>query len=302
MTAAPVFGLLLAGGRSRRMRQDKATLAYAGRSQLARALELLSPRVDRCFVSVRADQRGDPQRAAYELIEDLQPDLGPIGGIQAALHAHPDRAWLVLACDLPFLQAPTLDHLLARREPARLATAYRSSHDGLPEPLCAIFEPAALEAVDRWIAQGQRCPRALLGTLDTRLLDPPDPHALDNINTPEEYAVASAELSGTPAPNGAMHADTGRSPDSAQRASASPPQRLTVRYFALLREQAGRGQEELLTRAQTPLELYQELRGRHGLRLLPDQLRVAVNDEFSDWQVPLRAGDTIAFLPPVAGG
>jgi molybdopterin converting factor subunit 1 len=75
-----------------------------------------------------------------------------------------------------------------------------------------------------------------------------------------------------------------------------------VRYFALLREQAGRGAEALRTDARTPQELYQQLQRERGLKLAPQFLRVAVNDEFGDWQQPLADGDTVAFLPPVAGG
>jgi len=75
-----------------------------------------------------------------------------------------------------------------------------------------------------------------------------------------------------------------------------------VRYFALLREQAGRSTEELETHASTPRELYDELRHRRGLTLAPEFLRVAVNDEFGDWRSPLSDGDTVVFLPPVAGG
>src|SRR5580704_3064093 len=107
------------------MKRDKAKLEYAGKPQLERAMELISPVVERSFVSLRAEQRSDPQRAAYEAITDLKPNLGPIGGIQAALRTYPQNAWLVLACDLPFLDAATLQHLIARRARARLATAYR---------------------------------------------------------------------------------------------------------------------------------------------------------------------------------
>jgi molybdopterin-guanine dinucleotide biosynthesis protein A len=128
------------------MQRDKANLTYAGKPQLARAMELLTPLVARCFVSVRSDQLQDPQRAAYDTIADVLPNLGPIGGIHAALHAYPDRAWLVLACDLPFLDAATLQHLIAHRRSTRVATAYRSSFDGQPEPLCAIFEPRSRAA------------------------------------------------------------------------------------------------------------------------------------------------------------
>jgi molybdenum cofactor guanylyltransferase len=61
----------------------------------------------------------------------------------------------VLACDLPFLTDAALAQLLEERDPTALATAYRSAHDGLPEPLCAIWEPAAAAA----LAQAQAAAR-----------------------------------------------------------------------------------------------------------------------------------------------
>jgi molybdopterin-guanine dinucleotide biosynthesis protein A len=286
MSAPELYGLVLTGGRSRRMQRDKANLSYAGKSQLARAMELLAPLVTRRFVSVRSDQLEDPRRAAYETIADILPNLGPMGGIHAALHAYPDRAWLVLACDLPFLDSATLQYLIAHRISARIATAYRSSFDGQPEPLCAIFEPSSRAIIEQSLAQSQQCPRALLARSDVELLDLPNPRALDNVNTAEEYAAAHAALGAATPPA----ADTGTR------------RRLKVRYFAMLREQAGRSTEELETHAATPSQLYDELRRLRGLTLAPEFLRVAVNDEFGDWRSPLSDGDTVVFLPPVAGG
>lgn len=280
MTAATLYGLVLSGGHSRRMQRDKAALEYDGKPQLVRAMELLQPLVERAFISVRADQRDEAVRAVYEGIVDIQPDLGPIGGIHAAQHTHSDHAWLVLACDLPFLDAQTLAYLIEHRASERTATAYCSSSDGLPEPLCAIFEPRARTDIENWIASGQKCPRAFLSQGDVKLLDLTNARALDNVNTVEEYSVAHAAL----------------------RAPAAALRRLNVRYFAMLREQAGKSSEVLLTNASTPAELYDELRKRHGLTLAPQFLRVAVNDEFGDWGVPLAEGDTVVFLPPVAGG
>jgi molybdenum cofactor guanylyltransferase len=295
MSAPELYGLVLTGGRSRRMQRDKASLEYAGKSQLARAMELLTPLVARCFVSVRTDQLHDPHRAAYDTIADIKPNLGPIGGIHAALHAYPDRGWLILACDLPFLNRATLQHLIAHRASTRVATAYRSSFDGLPEPLCAIFEPRSLKIIEESLADGQQCPRALLSRSDVELLDLPDPRALDNVNTGEEYAAANATLGATGAAAFAAAAP-------ATPADIATLRRLNVRYFAVLREQAGRSTEQLETQASTPRELYDELRHRRGLTLAPEFLRVAVNDEFGDWRSPLSDGDTVVFLPPVAGG
>ena len=58
-------------------------------------------------------------RAKYSQIVDTHENLGPIAGIIAAQAKHPDAAWLVLACDLPFLDASTLKHLLWARQPQR---------------------------------------------------------------------------------------------------------------------------------------------------------------------------------------
>jgi molybdopterin converting factor subunit 1 len=78
--------------------------------------------------------------------------------------------------------------------------------------------------------------------------------------------------------------------------------RIRMKYYALLREQAGRGEEQLDTAAADPAALYDELARRHGFSLSRAQLRVAVNAEFSDWSRPLADGDEVVFIPPVAGG
>ncbi len=75
-----------------------------------------------------------------------------------------------------------------------------------------------------------------------------------------------------------------------------------VKYFAILREQRGVGEEQVSTESSTAGELYEELRGRHGFTLEAGRLRVAVNDEFVAWTCALREGDALVFIPPVAGG
>ena len=275
MTTPVLFGLVLAGGASTRMRTDKAALDYHGQPQLRWAFELLSKFCAATFVSVRPDQRDDVTRAGYPQIVDRQPGTGPIAGISAALLEHPKAAWLVLACDLPFLTERTLQHLIARRDPQKVATAYRSAHDGLPEPLCAIWEPAAREPVLAYIATGKQCPRKVLINSDATVLDLPDTRALDNVNTPEEFRAAT---------------------------TAAVAKTVRVQYYAILREQAGRSEETLDTSAVTPAQLYAELQQRHPFQLAPAQLKVALNSEFSDWQTPLKHGDTVVFIPPVAGG
>ena len=276
---APLLGLVLAGGRSTRMQRDKAVLRYHGRSQLDWACERLAPYVQSVFISVRPDQVNDPARQSRQQIVDRHDSIGPIAGIAAAQAARTDAAWLVLACDLPFLSDQTLTQLCAARDPAKFATAFRSSRDGLPEPLCAIYEPHSAEAIRAAIANGQQCPRKFLSHSPVALLDQTDPVALDNVNTSDECVAAMNTLSGT-------------------RLLV----KLQVQYYALLREQAGRSSESLTSSARTPHELYEELQVRYAFTLAPEQLRVAINSEFAEWSQPLVDGDAVVFIPPVAGG
>jgi molybdenum cofactor guanylyltransferase len=278
MSVEPIYGLILAGGASKRMQRDKAALKYLGKNQLQRAFELASRHLGNVFVSVRANQTSDPTRAQRPMIVDSVAEEGPMAGIRSAFAAHPNVSWLVLACDLPFLSDAALEGLLRRRDPSALATAYKSAHDGLPEPLCAIWEPAAARLLAASHAGGAACPRKFLIQHGAHLLDLPDPRALDNINTPEEYSQALAILDG------------------------SVPMQLRIQYYALMREQAGRSEETLETSAATPADLYAELVARYGFTLAREQLKVAVNSEFSDWTRKLAANDAVVFIPPVAGG
>ncbi len=303
----PLFGLILAGGMSRRMQTDKAALEINGKLQLEHAFELASGLCAKTFVSVRSDQLADPLRSRFPTIVDQKDGLGPIGGISSAQAAHPEAAWLVLACDLPFLNTATLKFLLENRDPSKPATAFISTHDGLPEPLCAVWEPSSREAVAAWIASGKTCPRKFLINSATHLLKQPDPQALDNVNTPDELAAANERLGaggrrlGPEQNHDAARVESAQAPATSHQSPASL-KTLRVQYFALFREQAGRGEETLESTAETPAKLYSELQRRHPFKLQKEQLRVAVNADFCDWQTSLKHGDTVVFIPPVAGG
>lgn len=78
--------------------------------------------------------------------------------------------------------------------------------------------------------------------------------------------------------------------------------KLTVQYFAVLREQRGLSEEVLETTATTPNDLYRSLKEQHKFSLETNSLRVAVNDEFSTFDQILKDGDSVVFITPVAGG
>ncbi|MEP6899002.1 MAG: NTP transferase domain-containing protein [Rhodanobacter sp.] len=186
MIAPPIYGLLLSGGASKRMQRDKALLSYAGEPQLLRAWRLLQAVTERAFVSLRKDQQDDPLRAGMPQIVDRYDAIGPAAGILSAQETYPDIAWLVLACDLPLLDEDTLRLLTAARDPAADATAFISRFDGLPEPLCALWEPSSHALLMQRADGGSHCPRKALILSRTTLLPAPG-DTLDNINTPEEF-------------------------------------------------------------------------------------------------------------------
>ncbi len=80
------------------------------------------------------------------------------------------------------------------------------------------------------------------------------------------------------------------------------PRKVRVEYFASLREEAGIAEEEISTSAATAEELFDELRERHGFTLDRAALKLVVNEEFTEWSQEVKEGDTIVFIPPVAGG
>ena len=127
--------------------------------------------------------------------DDRFEGIGPVAGILSAMAEHPGADWLVVACDLPNIDEATLTHLLENRSETRPFTAYQSSHDGLPEPLCALYRAGSDELVRAFVDDGIVCPRKILIRSDTHLLEQPDPAALDNVNTPEDLDVSLLEAS-----------------------------------------------------------------------------------------------------------
>ncbi len=192
-----LYGLVLGGGKSTRMKQDKSLLNYHGKPQIQFGYDLLKFYCGRTFVSNRKDQASI---AGHEGLPQIHDDenfgaIGPLAGILSAMKAFPGVAWLVLACDLPYLTPKVIEYLIAHRDPKFMATAFISSHDQLPEPLCAIYEPSSQPVILEFLRQGINCPRKIMiKSANVCLLQLEDKTALDNINNPDEYAQAKTIL------------------------------------------------------------------------------------------------------------
>ncbi len=184
---APLNGLVLIGGRSLRMGQDKAQLVYHDKPQRNHLTELLRPYCQTVYWSVNAEQVDTLQSSGMPLLLDVEnPRPGPLNGILAALNHDPTAAWLVVACDMPLLTDQSLRALVAGRNPSSLATAFYDTDGRYPEPLLCIWEPASGPVVRDAFNSGMVSPRKLLMLHSAALLPAPDPRELTNVNSPAE--------------------------------------------------------------------------------------------------------------------
>ncbi|MCB9245252.1 MAG: NTP transferase domain-containing protein [Flavobacteriales bacterium] len=179
-------GLVLAGGKSTRMGFDKGGIVYSEKDQRNRTADLLAPFCEEVFISCRRKQL-DVIESAYPLLADTYLGLGPYGAILSAFRRDPDAAWLVVACDLPFLNSGAIGELVSQRAANTYATAFYNKHTDFPDPLCTIWEPRAYRRMLEFLSLGVSCPRKVLINSEIKLVSPLDPHILTNVNTPEEF-------------------------------------------------------------------------------------------------------------------
>ena len=178
-------GLILAGGQSRRMGEDKGLIAYHGKAQVTWLSRLLREFCASVRVSIGPGQERLSGYASMQVIIDHVPGRGPAGGLVSAWKADPDAAWLLVAVDLPLLDRGTLKALTAGRSRSHLATAFRH-RDGALEPLCTIWEPAACAVLEQRLTLGDASLRRLLETGPARVLQPPTPEVLCSADVPED--------------------------------------------------------------------------------------------------------------------
>jgi molybdopterin-guanine dinucleotide biosynthesis protein A len=189
---SPLKALILAGGKSTRMKTDKGSLNYHGTTQREYLYNLLSKHCD-TYVSCNHDQALELE-ADFKIIEDTFLNLGPVGGILSALQSDPDSAWLTVACDLPYLSDKTIRYLVNNRNPYKTATAFRDVNGALPEPLITIWEPRSYTVLLQFLAQGYSCPRKVLINADIHLLHAPDASEFENVNFPDQYQQALQQI------------------------------------------------------------------------------------------------------------
>jgi len=192
-----VSGIVLSGGRSRRMGTDKGKLRWPpGNAQGPTLLEVTVARVASVCEEVLVVGSRGPVPAGTRQVSDRYPDGGSLGGIASGLLAALHPRALVVATDMPFLNV-TLLRWLAER-PGEWDALVPLSREGLPEPLHAVYAKTCLATLCRRVDAGQLKIQDYLGEVETQLVlaaewhtHDPDARSFFNVNTPEDFAEAS---------------------------------------------------------------------------------------------------------------
>lgn len=191
----PLDGIVLAGGRSRRLGIDKARITFGRRPLLELVVERLAPICREVVVAGREPPRGRLARLPCRFVPDLFPGgQGPLAGLHAGLRATRSDFALVVACDMPFLNSRLLAHMasLPRRYQALVPRAGGRWH-----PLHAVYARSCLPLVEEMLVLGFRSMEALLSRLEVLPLGEEelrrfDPEGLSLFNLNDRPALARA--------------------------------------------------------------------------------------------------------------
>ncbi len=181
-----LYGLVLAGGKSSRMGHDKALINYHGAPHAKHLLNTLDGMGIKSFISCREDQQKRNGLEGLPMITDRFLDFGPLGGILSAMAQYPDKAWLVIACDLPYVSTTSIEALISERDASKEATAFYNIERKQFEPLFAVYEPNIYKRMLQYLGEGFTCPQKVLFNSPIKKLTLKNQGFLQNINTPEE--------------------------------------------------------------------------------------------------------------------
>ena len=183
-----VAGIVLAGGKSTRMGRDKSLLPVGGTTLLGRTIRVLAGVFEEVLVVAdRADRFGALGNVG--VVEDLVPDIGPLGGIYTGLKESAKPACFVVACDMPLLDPGVISRQLGIW-PAAGADALVPVVNGWAEPLHSVYGKGCLPAIERQIEQKDHRVRAVFDLVRVHFWHPApeDAGAFANVNTPDEWA------------------------------------------------------------------------------------------------------------------
>ena len=187
---APLNGLVLAGGYSRRMGRDKGLIEQKGMPAREFMAQLIAPYCRQVWISLRPEQMSD-SASAFPILPDQFPGQGPLGALYTAFLAEPLGIWFIMPCDLPQMNDSTLKMLvencrnsLGESQPD--AFLLQHPQRPFPEPLAGIWLAGARREIIPSFERGERAVHPLLKRLNVLVVSPTNPNVLVNQNQLDE--------------------------------------------------------------------------------------------------------------------
>lgn len=190
-----VTGIILAGGNSSRMGQDKGMLALGGRKLVEIAAANLSPLCSEILISTNNPVY---QQFGYRVITDVHKDTGPMGGLHSALSAVKTRFIVALSVDMPFVSRELLEYLLGKAEGYEAVVPV--SGTGFYEPLCAVYNRSLLPVIEMCIENREYKMQHFLDKVNLNKILISDnlpfytPQLFTNLNTASDLSAAARLL------------------------------------------------------------------------------------------------------------
>lgn len=178
-----IAGMVLAGGKSTRMKRNKALLNVEGVSFVERIVKTLGQRFSR--ISISANRPDEYAFLEYPIVPDVFEDSGPLAGIHSVMKSERTEYLFVVTCDIPFINTDVIDTIIDKRESDKILIA----DDGLRlHYLIGLYPRVFLKDLEKFLERDGRQVGVFINSVDHKTVDVSAfSYALKNINTAEEY-------------------------------------------------------------------------------------------------------------------
>jgi len=175
--------IVLAGGKSRRMRKNKALLPFPDGTLIERIINQLKDYFDEVIISI--NEETDFGFLPYKLVKDEKPGQGPMMGIKTALSSSSHLKNFVIACDIPDIRISFLEKMIKEAGKHEIVIARAPNHR--KEPLFGIYSKSVLPEMDKLLMSGIFSLLPLFEICQTKEMEIPDSSWFRNLNTLREY-------------------------------------------------------------------------------------------------------------------
>lgn len=190
-----LYGLVICGGKSTRMGTDKSLIDYHGKAQRYYVYEMLEWICDKVFISCNSTQKEsitDP----YKMLADLPQyeNIGPMAGLLTAFNYYPDRDFLIVGCDYPFITTKDLKEFVKSVNHEKIASAFYNQDQALYEPLLAWYSHKSKNEIQRMYGNEEFSLQRFLRENEAGKYEPVRPKNLVSVDTPEDCKIAKETI------------------------------------------------------------------------------------------------------------